>query len=637
MAESEAETALSIKSEPSSSYPVPETESESLMLECESCSEKTETDNLFKCSTCIDASDLSGAAIYYCDGCIFSHVKRGHAILDYKSLKPEICSEHKSICSLFCTSCNEIHCTKCVSKHANHNIMPLKRKALEIRSEIFQNLAELEKSEKCVRKTKKRLFENQETYRIEYEALVQKVSTEMDKIKQNILNRMKVDHNKVSGAGKESQDNLDLLLKSENDLRDLLSKSNGLMITRYPEIKNQVRTVKEVQRDLVGRTIEGIKHNLKADGFEATTQDFLKKFVERIEMPLLKNINEPESLSEVSDDWNSNDTEKSLSDDHYVYLRGCESIYSVSAVGNEVFVYKLQFFDDRDDVNTSRRDVYGNVSASPHFPRQTTPDALRQTRVSFKSHALGKYTCPEKIKQLLIYPHLSNTLYILTDQFDLVFDVRSNCFKYSDMILDRDKLSVISDCSHNQYAWNWETKTIYCTDAKIGGSFQCESKPNVKMSYYDDDMLLLVTANNDVVLLSNNYQQIQAENSRYESPWNNNRNRSYTPKSAIISTTIVKESVHKVKQIDAVSSIGNCILIWSLLTKNITILNYYADLTVVERVVPFECELSYFSLPRLIGGNNHIQCLVKAKVKTSQNKFEDKQVFMVRKVKNETL
>ena len=163
-------------------------------------------------------------------------------------------------------------------------------------------------------------------------------------------------------------------------------------------------------------------------------------------MPLLKNINEPENLSEVSDNRNSNDTEKSLWDDHYVYLRGCESIYSVSAVGSEVFVYKLQFFDDGNDVITSRRDVYGNMSASPHFLWPTTPDALRETQVSFKRHALGKYTCPEKIKQLLIYPHFSNTIYISTDQFDLVFDVSPNCFKYPDMLIDRDKLLVISDC-----------------------------------------------------------------------------------------------------------------------------------------------------------------------------------------------
>ena len=81
------------------------------------------------------------------------------------------------------------------------------------------------------------------------------------------------------------------------------------------------------------------------------------------------------------------------------------------------------------------------------------------------------YTCPEKIKQLLIYPHFSNAIYFSTDQFDLVFDVSPNCFKYSDMILDRDKLLVISDSSRNQYAWNWETKAINCTDAKIGGSF----------------------------------------------------------------------------------------------------------------------------------------------------------------------
>ena len=130
---------------------VPETESGPLINQCESCSEETETDNLFKCSTCISTADLSGTPLYHCDMCIvLLHVKKGHEILDYNSLKPEICSEHKMICSLFCTSCTEIHCTKCVSKHTNHNIMSLKEKASEVRSKVFEKLSELQNSEICV-------------------------------------------------------------------------------------------------------------------------------------------------------------------------------------------------------------------------------------------------------------------------------------------------------------------------------------------------------------------------------------------------------------------------------------------------------------------------------------------------------
>ena len=183
-------------------------------------------------------------------------------------------------------------------------------------------------------------------------------------------------------------------------------------------------------------------------------------------------------------------------------------------------------------------------------------------------------------------------MHILTDQFDLVLNVRSNGFQYFNLIHDRNKLLAMSDCSHNQYIWKWETKTINCTGAKIGGSFQCliiggSLKACVKMSYYDSYELVLVTGDNDVILLTNNYETV-----RYK-----NRNESQTPQEAIISETVVKECVHKVKQIEVVSIVIGRVLICSLLTKSITILHSSSLTPFVKVVVPFECALSYFSLP----------------------------------------
>ena len=639
---------------------VPETESGPLINQCESCSEETETDNLFKCSTCISTTDLSGAPLYYCDMCIILlHVKKGHEILDYNSLKPEICSEHKMISSLFCTSCTEIHCTKCVSKHTNHNIMSLKEKASEVRSKIFEKLSELENNESCIRETKERLIENRDSYRVGYEILVQNVSSELDKVKQAVLNRIKIEHDKVMGAGKESDDNLELLFKSEKDLRGLLSQSNGLMVTKFPEVELQVGAVHEVQQNLVSLEVKDIEHKFEADGFEATAQDFLKQCFERIQMPLLKNISEPEVLSEDSDNQllDRNVTRLNLSDDHFVYLRDHESIYSICAVKKEVFVYEHEFVEIGNNGVIQAKPpsqgqfgaAYGSASSSMWLnpPRQAQRSTTRASLsnsgyVLMQRRALGKYTCTEKIKQLIVYPHLSSdTIYILTDQFDLVFDVQTKSFSYFNLDDNsyRDSLLVISDSSKNQYKWNRETRTITSTNATIYGSLQCASKPVVKMSYCDavyswEQTTVILTADNDVVLLVNKAEPIDMNRQRetLAITLSSVLSREYGK----IHSETVRESVHKVKQIDAVSIVSERVLIWSLLTKNITVLHTKIA-QCVQVVVPFECEFSYFSLPRLRGDNNDIQCLVKAKIQTSQNKFEDKEVFMVRKVENETL
>ena len=103
MAESEleAETVGSTNFESPPNGSTLETESGPLMNQCESCSEETEMENLFKCLNCIATSNLSGAPLYTCDTCIIFHGKKGHEKLDFNSLKPELCTKHKSICSLF--------------------------------------------------------------------------------------------------------------------------------------------------------------------------------------------------------------------------------------------------------------------------------------------------------------------------------------------------------------------------------------------------------------------------------------------------------------------------------------------------------------------------------------------------------
>ena len=81
---------------------------------CNSCCESFENEDIFKCLTCMDCVDDTQGVSFHCDVCIAPHVRKGHEVLDHKSLKPAFCADHKILCSMFCTKCEDLLCTNCL-------------------------------------------------------------------------------------------------------------------------------------------------------------------------------------------------------------------------------------------------------------------------------------------------------------------------------------------------------------------------------------------------------------------------------------------------------------------------------------------------------------------------------------------
>ena len=135
----------------------------------------------------------------------------------------------------------------CLSKHLGHGMVPLKEKAAEVRKKVFELISELDSSEKVISKTKDRLTKDKEKYTSGYDDLIEKVSAQFDRMKQDVLDKIKMEHDKLINAGKESEDNLDLLLKCESDLRELLSKSIGFLITEYLGMEKTTNAIKETE------------------------------------------------------------------------------------------------------------------------------------------------------------------------------------------------------------------------------------------------------------------------------------------------------------------------------------------------------------------------------------------------------
>ena len=251
---------------------------EFVRTKCCTCCETFDADDMFKCSTCMDNVDGATAVEFHCDVCIVSHLRKGHEVLDHKYLKPALCGDHKNLCSLFCSNCEEVLCLNCVSKHLGHGMIPLKEKAAELRIKVFELISELDRNEKIVRKTKERLTKDQDKYNSGFEDLLQKVSDQFDQMKQEVLDRIKNEHDKFVNAGKESEDNLDLLLKCESDLRELLSRSIGDLIIEYPKVKQATAAVDQTQAKLNDVLIEEKMHAIASDTLEPFAREFIVQF-----------------------------------------------------------------------------------------------------------------------------------------------------------------------------------------------------------------------------------------------------------------------------------------------------------------------------------------------------------------------
>ena len=111
-----------------------------------SCGELPDQMELYLCSC--DNLDSSHSDVFYCDLCIGHHIRKKHDVLDSKGYKPAICPLHKALCTLFCETCEEVFCSKCLGSHCEHKFKAISEKARELRKTVFEYLNEFDKLSK---------------------------------------------------------------------------------------------------------------------------------------------------------------------------------------------------------------------------------------------------------------------------------------------------------------------------------------------------------------------------------------------------------------------------------------------------------------------------------------------------------
>ena len=424
-------------------------------INCDSCLAAFEMERVFKCMTCNDQLERIDSVKFNCECCIMSHVRRGHDILDHKSLKPAVCEAHKSLCSAFCSNCEEIVCMNCLSKHPNHNILALKERASQVRSKVFELIADLDSFEKIVNGTQERLNKDKETRSKGYEKLVRDVSAEMDALKQKILDRIREDHENTVKMEQESLENYGLLLKSQSELRELLSCSDGNMVDRFKAKKKQVDQVKSKEAELGLWQIKGLNYTVSEQALKLSRK-FAENFLRNIEVPCVDLIAQIET--------------------HYVYSTKSGQLYGVECEGNKLTVFELKLEEHDDGVSMSK--------------------------IMLGTHEIDS---PMKDMQAFFLMEYESNAHILikTSKVLRLFEVASKRFKDIKFNLQPSHIPLffvaISEKNVAEFVYWDETKKVVRQTNKQQVEYKCDSLPRVMNSWHDDTYMHFINEENDVV------------------------------------------------------------------------------------------------------------------------------------------
>ena len=208
---------------------------------CASCEISGDLEAFYKCTQCHAQKETIEATVQYlCELCIITHVRKGHAVVDHRSLKPVVCTEHKQLSLDYCTTCEEMFCAKCLGKHRKHDSVSLNEKAIEVRGKIFEMLSECEKIEKEALKKNEYVSAVVSTHKIDADGLIQKVETLLDKVKKSMTEEIRSRMNEFQKSESRTQEHVITIGKIQADLRNSLSQSNGAMVASFSEVKSKI-------------------------------------------------------------------------------------------------------------------------------------------------------------------------------------------------------------------------------------------------------------------------------------------------------------------------------------------------------------------------------------------------------------
>ena len=232
----------------------------------ESCSSCGDTEvNLYYCNTCA-ASEKE----LLCDECVSHHVKRRHDVKTILDHIPEISQLHAKLHSDFCKTCDATFCSKCLTHHTSHEIGDIELRAKEMKTEIFEILNDLQVAEKYLQTRKEKMSEIKSEHDNEQTSIKELIDVKIEQLRAKCKQKIDKNSEKIGTELNERSNDVETVLKLQNDSRSLLSIPSSSLIKSFDSVKSaswdQLQMVEKVKRVKV--EVSSCKVTTLAEKFE---------------------------------------------------------------------------------------------------------------------------------------------------------------------------------------------------------------------------------------------------------------------------------------------------------------------------------------------------------------------------------
>ncbi|KAJ8321402.1 hypothetical protein KUTeg_001050 [Tegillarca granosa] len=184
-----------------------------------------------------------------CNGCKTAHLgskaTRSHNVLSTKlgksigkNRKPTKCTTHRrEIIRMYCTSCDEAVCVKCVTeiKHENHKFEELETTLYRYQDEILQGISETKHQIEVLQKSLLTIDVNVKDYTEVSDKTINEINQQRKQIKSDID---KIADDLVDQVKKRKQQDLTLMEKEKKDIQKIISDHNEYLQSCEEKLKS---------------------------------------------------------------------------------------------------------------------------------------------------------------------------------------------------------------------------------------------------------------------------------------------------------------------------------------------------------------------------------------------------------------
>ena len=251
---------------------------------CASCEEDCEVERLYKCVQCNTSDCPEKPVEFMCELCISVHIKKGHSVLDHRSLEPAVCQEHKQLCLDYCITCNEIFCSRCLGKHRKHDFQSLNENASDMRAKVFELLNDWEKNEKVALEKGEDVSTIVDIHKMEVEKLVKEVEGTLDKVKENLTAEIRSKFREFEDVQSWIERHVASVGQVQSDLRGLLCQSNGNLVNSFPTVEAKIGALSTSDSQV--KLYQMNKEQFEArEGFKSLNQRIISEISKELSLP----------------------------------------------------------------------------------------------------------------------------------------------------------------------------------------------------------------------------------------------------------------------------------------------------------------------------------------------------------------